>query len=213
MKTGFTMAETLITLGIVAIIASVAMPAFKNLRPNQEMMMLKKAYYLAGRVVSELINDDEFYPENDNELQAGFSQTAKAQYHGHDYEGDVKFCGLFAARMNVKGEVHCDSSINKNNTFVDYTAPGSGHFTTNDDIVWVLPINNFGSGSNNSKQSIYVDVNGEKPGNCFATNSSCRKPDRFEIKVDRFGKIFVEDSTTRKYLSMTDTTKSYMDMR
>ena len=76
-------------------------------------------------------------------------------------------------------------------------------------MVWVLPIGDFKKGQANSKQSIYVDVNGDRPGNCFAGTTGCKKPDRFEIKVDRWGKLYIEDEVTRKYLSITDTTKPY----
>ena len=209
MKKGFTLAESMLTMIIIAIVASIAIPAFKNAQPNQEMMMLKKAYYLTGRLINELINDDEFYPENEDENSGGFSQTNQVTYHGQSISGNTKFCELFAGRMNVKGNISCNASITKANTFPNNAAPvGNGHFTTNDGIVWVLPIGSFA----NAKESIYIDVNGEKGQNCFPSNS-CGKPDRFEIKIDRFGKMYVEDDATRKYLSTTDTTKSLREIR
>lgn len=223
MKNGFTLAETLITISLIAILASVAMPALNNLKPNQEMLMLKKVYYLTGRMVNELINDDDFYPDADFENQSGFSNVDNqppAMYHGHTYEGETKFCGLFAARMNVKGETHCDSGITNATVFTPNTPPtanadgSAGHFTTADGVVWVLPINDFDKGGAlDAKQTIYVDVNGEKPGNCFAGTANCSKPDRFEIKLDRFGRLYIEDETTRKYLSLMDTTKTYNEIK
>ena len=212
-RQGFTLAETLITLGVIATISAVLLPSLLNTKPNQEMMMLKKVYYLTGRMVNELINDEDFYPDDDEENKSGFSHVntiPEATYHGKEYKGNDKFCGLFAARMNVKGEIDCTAKTK----FAAGKAPGNGNFTTADGVVWILPISDFSrGGADDAKESIYVDVNGDKPGNCFPTDADCSNPDRFEIKLDRWGKLYIEDDVTRKYLSNTNVTKQYADLK
>jgi len=212
-RQGFTLAETLVTLAIISFVAAVAMPALFNTKPNQEMMMLKKVYYLTGRMVNELVNDEDFYPDDDEENKSGFSHVntiPEATYHGKEYKGDTKFCGLFAARMNVKGDVDCTTK----SKFTAGAAPGNGTFTTADGVVWILPISDFSrGGAADAKESIYVDVNGDRPGNCFPTDANCKLPDRFEIKLDRWGKLYIEDEVTRKYLSNTNVTKQYIDLK
>lgn len=217
MKKGFTLAETLVTLSIVAVVAAIGIPAIHSLRPNQEMLMLKKVYYLTGRTVNELINDEDFYPDDETENKSGFSHVhtiPEARYHGHEYSGDTKFCGLFAARMNLRGADHCEDGITLADTFPAGSAPGTGHFTTADYVVWFLPINDFDrDGADDTRQSIYVDVNGDKPDNCFETDSNCNKPDRFEIQLDRYGRLFVPEGVGRRYLSDTNTTKTYDELK
>ena len=215
-RKGFTLAETLVSMGILALVAAIALPSLMHTKPNQEMIMLKKVYYMTGRLVNELINDDDFYPDDTEEASSGFSNTnpdPPAKYHGRTYEGDTKFCGLFAARMNIKDvDANCSAGVTAESTFVAHSAPGPGHFTTADSVVWVLPIGSF-AGADNGKSAITVDVNGDRPGNCFVTDENCSKPDRFTIYVDRWGKIYVDDDLTRTYLTTTDTTKSYEDLK
>ena len=226
-KHGFTLAEVVITLGILGILATIALPMLNDSRPNQEMIMLKKVYYLTSRIVSELINDEDFYPDADKEEDSGFSHVTlmpaapEAKYHGREYSGDTKFCGLFAARMNLRDAAPNCTAQSVNSVFPAGSSPRGGTFTTADNVVWLLPITNFPNSAGDDghvadstgQASLYVDVNGEKPGNCFPNqvvgNGVCSKPDRFEIKVDRWGKLYIDDDVTRKYLSSSNTTKSY----
>lgn len=212
---GFSLGELIVTLTIIAFIAIITLPQLTRLRPNEEVLMLKKTYYLTGRVINELINDDVLYPEGDGEdgNSGGFSNTVVGRYHGIEAEGDSKFCTLVASRMNVRGRVDCDRSY----TFTAGQAP-EGNFTTTDGMVWALPIGNFAAGTeptgngSNIAQSIWIDVNGDKPGNCTYTDGNCSKPDRFEIKVDRWGKIYITDPLTRVYLQTTDNTKTHAEL-
>lgn len=208
---GFTLAETLVTLAIIGFIASICLPGLLRSAPNKEQIMLKKAFFIAGRNINELINDEELYPERNNTNTTGFSnvsitdQTAdgrEATYHGQQYSGNSKFCSLFAAKMNVRGNINCNRAR---------TLDQGGNFQSSDGIVWVLPINNFNSGNANSRQSIQVDVNGNSGRNCFEGNG-CTIPDRFTIFVDRYGRLTVPDGIEQEYLTRTTTNTSYQDI-
>lgn len=222
LNTGFTLAETLVTIGILSIIAAVTLPLINNIRPNQEQILLKKVYYLIGRNVTELVNDDDFYRDTGEDATAGFANTEAVKYHGSTYgsdaggdNGNKKFCELFAAKMNVKDNISCDPNIDLASSMQKGKAP-SGHFTTADGMVWLMPISNF-----SNKQSIYIDVNGEKGPNCFSeyayqmpSEYRCDEgngPDRFEINVDKYGKLEVPDKVSRIYLRRNDTSKNYKD--
>ena len=216
-KSGYTLAEVLIVMIVIGIIAAILMPMFGNLRPNQEQVMLKKAYYLAGRNVTELVNDDEFYAETDKEATSGFANTANVRYKGVDYGGNEKFCKLFAEKMNLKGGYSCSSNLNYATSMPKGQPAVSKTFTTADGMVWILPVSNFGS-----VQSIYVDVNGDKGPNCFSgyatnlnTSVKCAKsegPDRFEIRVNNLGKLTVPDQVSQLYLETNKTSKTYKDL-
>ena len=212
---GFTLAETLIALGVMGVVAAIVIPSLGRVKPNQEMAMLRKAYYLTSRTVNELINDEDFYPDTDNPNTSGFSNTNPehvARYHGRDYQGPGKFCGLFAARLNTRGAVNCDAA-----TSFSYRQAPEGNFETADGIVWSVPVGNFASGTaptgdgSNIAQEIVVDVNGRKRPNCFPGNRNCNNPDRYRMSVDRWGKIYVPDST-RVMLTASDMTKTYAQL-
>jgi len=219
-KHGFTLPEILITLTIVGIVAAIAMPALKGAKPNQEMIMLKKAYYLVSRTVGELINDEELYPDNEDHPELdGFANVSiqeqtgtEATYRNVSYGGNsplypsrLKFCGLFAARMNLVGSDRCSNIT----TFVGQNGRSvTGHFTTVDGMEWVMPITIFDTGMG----IIQVDVNGNRKGfNCFEGNG-CKEPDRFLIQVYKDGQIAVPpNGIERQYLSSQDNTRKYSE--
>ena len=210
---GFTLAEVLVTIGIIGVLSAITLPTLINTAPNKEQIMLKKAYYLISRTANELINDEDLYPERNDARFSGFSnvdihdQTAdgsQARYHGQEFWGNNKFCNLMAARMNVKGNITCDRAISLND---------GGNFTTADGIIWSLPINNFNQGNDNSTQNIQVDVNGIGGRNCFEGNG-CAIPDRFTIMIDRFGRLTVpQNGIEQEYLTRSSTNVSYSNIK
>ena len=219
-KYGFTLAEMMVTIGIIGVLAMVMLPAIKNSQPNQEMVLLKKSYYNVSRIVSELINDEDFYPDAEDQDRAGFKNTSisdltggiEATYHGLSFSGNSKFCGLFASKINTSqgGDPRtlCDARVSLNN---------GGNFSTPDGIIWSMPVGNFAGGS----EDIYIDVNGTGKGsNCaprdLAINGNgmraCARgtaPDRFVIRIDRFGAISMPSALERLYSTSTQINKTY----
>lgn len=193
-KKGFTLGEVAISLVIVGVLAAMFLPVIKNAMPNQEQLMFKKAYYLTERVVAEMVNDDDMYPELD-EVDAAqyFGNTSKIRSKGVEYEGNTKFCELFASKINKSSEVSCT-----NKTFTNGTEP-SGTVTGADGIEWILPVSDFASETEPEK--IYMDVNGRKKPNCFYNKTSCKEPDRFTIKVYQDGRIEADGTMEIEYLN------------
>ena len=205
---GFTMAEMLVTMAILGVIASVTLPIINQSRPNEEMIMLKKAYYNTARVVSELINDEDLYPEYDEDAeQSGFSNTAKAKINNSEYySGSSKFCHLFAAKLNAR-DVRCNARIGLNN---------GGNFKTLDGIVWSMPFGNF-SGT----EYIAVDTNGTKNNNCSLRSNlggsvgglrpcqGTKAPDQFVFTLDKFGGFQVVGDIEQQYVISTNTGRNY----
>ena len=222
-KSGFTLAEVMITVGIIGIIAAVTIPALINTMPNQELIMFKKAYYNTSRIVAELINDDDLYPDIENEDNpdiVGFAITnfveqlgldSEARYQGQDYEGTEKFCGLFAAKLNAS-QINCadSGSFSADNV--------QGNFTTTDGIAWAMPVADF-----QALEYIIVDVNGQKGNNCVDGEtynvvndraSECNDgdtPDEFAISVDKFGHIEAIGDVAKEYIRTTRTSQSYRE--
>ena len=214
LKRGFTLAEVLVTLAVIALIATITLPALWGSAPNKEQIMLKKAYYLLSRNVNEMINDEDLYPERDDERLSGFSNTdihdqtadgRQAKFHGQEYPGDrTKFCHLMAARMNIRGQVTCNAAR---------TLDQGGNFETADGIIWSIPITDFNRGGANVNAEVQVDVSGRSGRNCFE-GGNCTIPDRFRILVDRYGRITVpQNGIEQEYLTRSTTNVSYSDIR
>lgn len=181
MKKGFTLAETLVALAIIGVIAGIMVPAVQSIRPNKEMVMFKKAYYLAGKNISEIVNDESLYPETDEPATFGLANTENVQFRGNRYGGNTKFCGLLAAKFN--------------------TTCNNGSFTTADGMVWTVRNSDFSSG----QTVVRVDVNG---GNVECSDTAnCTKPDQFRFVVNRDGRIRPDGYLAGTYLLETDNTK------
>lgn len=164
----FSMAETLITLLIVAVLAVILIPIFKSLKPDANDAMSKKALNIMNRIINELISDDYLYPSNSN--YEGFSNLSSVRYNGMSHEGDTKFCTLFVSRLNL-------APASKINCVKDQKTA-----TSIEGIDWYLPISYF---SDNDYEIIKVDVNGEEKPNCLYNENNCKHPDQFEYKVPR----------------------------
>lgn len=218
MKKGFTLGEMTVTVGVVAFLAMVLLPMLKDIMPNQEQAMFKKAYYITERATAELINDDDLYPEPELDQEPYFGNTVKVNYKGEDYGADddgsdddkkAKFCGLFTSKLNRSSEIFCSEKDDNGNTlkFTDGTEP-KGTVTTTDGVVWLLPLDKFED--NDDPREIYIDVNGNKKPNCFydKDNSICRKPDRFTIKVYQDGRVMVDGTMEIEYLNKTNISKN-----
>lgn len=62
MKKGFTLTEIMIALAVIAILTVILMPMIFKMRPNQEVLMTKRAYNQTLTIVSEMINNEKCYP-------------------------------------------------------------------------------------------------------------------------------------------------------
>ena len=212
----FTMAELLVTMSIIGVIAAITIPIIRGINPNNEMMMFKKTYFTASRTINELINDEDYYPEADTPARSGFSHVLlageglpEATYNGRQYSGASKFCGLFASKLNISGDFNPDVNCNARRNL-----DAGGNFETTDGVRWSMPVGNFGG-----SELILVDVNGNKPNNCgeapvFGGNVCAGgvAPDRFAIRVFRDGRMEVPSEVARRYLTSQNTNKTYSEI-
>lgn len=199
MKNGFTLSEMVVTVGVVGVLALLLIPVLKDAMPNQEQAMFKKAYYVTERSVSELINDEDLYPEAVEGEPNFFGNTVEVTYKDITTSGASKFCELFTSKLNRTSDIKCSATTGHlPSKFTDNEAP-EGTITTTDGIVWVLPIDSFAD--NTDAREIYVDVNGRKQPNCFYDKTTCKKPDRFTIKVYQDGRVLADGTMEVEYLN------------
>lgn len=198
MKKGFTLAELMVCLALISVIATILMPAIERLKPNKKKVMFKKAYYLTERIVSELVNDEDLYPFIEGKV--GFDNTVEVDVNGVTYGGNVessdaaksKFCMLFASKLNTTSSVALANC--KNNNLTDGTFTPA--FSTTDAVQWILPVEGFPD--KNTFYKIIVDVNGPDTPNCL--DGACDDPDRFELQIRADGKMQVEGPKAKEYV-------------
>lgn len=64
---GFSLAEVLIVVACVIVIAVLCLQVLKKIIPAREARMFKKAYNLTARLVPSMVHDEDLYPEVDGQ--------------------------------------------------------------------------------------------------------------------------------------------------
>src|SRR5574344_359630 len=184
LKKGFTVAEVLITLTIIGVVAAMVLPSLLNTVPDNNKVMYKKAHAVLEQSVQTMVNGNAF---SDGNLGLPASKN---------------FCEVFSQVVNIVGSASCSGNA---------TSADSPSFVTADGIYWYLTQNynkpvdtstssayDEDSSSNANYVHIVVDVNGpSKKPNCGAaiqssySDSGCADPDRFMFGVRYDGKVSV----------------------
>jgi len=191
MKKAFTLAETVIVLAVIGVIATLLLRGLQDTQPDREKIMFKKAYQITERTVGEIVNDEAIYPYHSDKI--GFYNKEKAYVEGTDtfFEGDEKFCQFFARKVNTYAPALWDDA-NKQCTF-----------ETTDGISWIVPSNFDNTVSPKISQvTLTVDINGNKFPNTKDSNDPHR--DIFDIIVEFDGRVYVTGEKEIEFLKSHD---------
>lgn len=190
----FSLAEMLIALGIIAVLAMLAVPVLNSKKTAALAVKFRKAYSTTEYIVNYLINESGNYLPD-----VGFADTRAIAGEGLTN----KFCYWFKDALNVKIDYECPN-IGDNGTKLFAKAT--------DDILWHIYPAQFTTSDSNFNNKIIVDVNGEAKPNCFSSadcatykpagySCNCEKPDTFIIGVRYDGKVnIVNDEIATKIL-------------
>ena len=114
-KKGFTLAEALIALVIISVVAALALPLVNKFKPDVNKILFLKTYDALVESVNYLSGNEKLYPILDEKtglsyLKAPFGNTVEVSYNGNNYGGDsAKICELLS--LMLKGEnTSCDAS-------------------------------------------------------------------------------------------------------
>lgn len=180
-KNGFTLAEVLIAVGLVAVVAAITSPMISSIVPDKKKVQVLKVAKTVSEINNELLNSPVFYyrPSNSNSNCEGLDCTAlplASEWNNNLYNGNSKYMALLAAHMDT-------TSRNIN------AGASTGSFTSSDGVVWTFT----------APRVFNVDID-PRGRNCSA-GANCNNPDRFIFQVDKFGKVRGGDALTRVYLS------------
>lgn len=220
-KTGFTLAELLITLGIIGVVSALTFSIATKLTPDKNKVLCLKAFDTISKTVKELAADSKVYPtckdaNSDNNVNCKdyplFNTNRTSAFNNDLYSGDKKLCSLLAYSMGVnEANISCSDTpyaFNADSFNNDFSSNLS--FTTQNGMQWrIVPqVASSAVGTTGTYQTdIYVDINGSEAPNCIYNNDTCEKPDRFKFMVAATGQVYAADPYSVQYVT---TRKSFL---
>lgn len=216
-KTGFTLAELLITLAVIGIISAITLPAINKLMPDENKINCIKAYDTLSTLIKDLASNTKIYPvckdpgPDDDNLNCSeyplFNTNQPrllAAFNNERYSGDKKLCNLLASFMNVEDTSCEDDVYNFNAANFDTQFNNNKSFITANGMQWyVVPAvaSAYADDRGTFQTDVYVDVNGDKAPNCIYNADACEKPDRFKFMVAADGTVEIADPVSREYIN------------
>ncbi len=195
-KTGFTLTELLIAIGVVGVLAAILLPIIFNIMPDQKIMMAKRSFYAAQVVISDMINDQNCYPDREIEGYEGFDDYFK-------YKDCKLWQSTSASPQTPSGGA--SSAFTKFSTiFSDALGRNTTTGKTSDGMIWDV-ISNTGS---TYFADIVIDVNGIEKPNCGQSSltgtvggvaSQCaanNRYDRYTLHLKTNGQLVIDNSDT-----------------
>ncbi len=192
-KRAISLAEVLICLAVVGMIAGITMPVMTFVIPDKSETLHKKGDYIVEHTVSDIVNNDDYYPvkkvsttlENgtiQTEMIYGLRNTDQVLENGKYYGGETKFCELFASKFSLYPgtNIDCSSSANWN-------------FTSADGIKWKLPISNFAT--NTDLGIVFRTTDRRKGEDCFYDKQTCPDPNLFLYNITPEGRLYKQYAT------------------
>lgn len=214
-KKAFTLAEAVITLIFLSIIAAHIISSVNTTRPSSEKVLFKKAYSTVENTVSNLINDDRLYPVSYQQLtfnnltqecQKGFLETTTGTLD------DVNTKSTFIAYNDLVSNSKCNAGTKlvrlfcaSLNTTKANCSDYSCEFTTTDGMSWEIEENSspasYSPVACHSLSGLFpmlnikVDVNGPAEPNA---SEGVNIPDIYYMNVYYNGKVEVDKTRSPK---------------
>ena len=191
-KSAFTLAEVLITLGIIGVVAAMTLPALVGkYQEKQTITAVKAAYSIFSQASMRLVNDyGSFSALAQNSWVQGNDNTALKENANITIEAISKYLKAFKRCNKAKGcmaEYYTSLDGSQKYNWDNYTNLQTG-ILANGMTFWIL--NNCGNGDANETgcAQIGVDINGSKKPNVMGK-------DFFWFSITNNGKIRTQSET------------------
>ena len=200
-KRGYTLAEVLICVAIIGILAAIMLPLVNKYKPDPVKVMYIKTYDSLVEAINVMSSNASIYPITDEAntydyTKAPLYNTQTVEIAGTNYGGSAaKFCEVLALSFPLSDNPSCSSSPI---TYSDDSSFSNPSFTTSQGVQFVISTS---TDSTTTYQSdIYVDVNGDKGNNCIYKSNDCKQPDRFKFIVSGDGHVAIADPMGEQYI-------------
>ncbi len=232
-KHGFTLAETLITLGIIGVVAALTIPMANSLKPDENKVLYLKAFDTLTQTVQGLVSNTQIFPicrRVDNLNCSRFplfnmdQTTIVAKYNKAKYSGTAKLCNLLADSLGAENAdcskvalQNSDMASNKGESIdkaFDSLIDNQKFYTPNGmQFVFNQAQNSETTTQASYLLEIYVDINGNNLPNCIYDKDSCKNPDRFKFQLYADGTLRPADPMGIYYLNnRTSYTKKKVEL-
>lgn len=223
MKKAFTLAEVLITLGIIGVIAALIVPAISNVKPDKNKTAYLQVYDTISSTVNSLAHNSKIYPtckdlnevDNVNCDQNPLFNTnlpLEPRYRNNRYSGDKKLCSLMATSLGISdGDIDagCTDTVYAFNAANYTNGFANPSFVTKNGMRWRISpaVASSSDGTVGTYQTdIYVDIdatNNDTPNgdrSCIYDQNNCTEPDIFKFMVSANGEVTPADPMGRAYI-------------
>lgn len=163
-SSAFTLAETLLTIGIIGVVAAMTIPSLvKNIRGKILESQLKKSYSIMSQALEQFIEDEQQIPNPTNYTTSYYGKNSFLDIYSKYFKGQAHCLRYECKSLNIMG---FDDYIKRIKEYKNYTKNntinGTGAFTAclDDGII-----------TSNDSMLIVFDM-----GTCI--------PDRFILTVD-----------------------------
>ena len=156
-RAAFTLAEVLITLGIIGVVAAMTMPVIiQNARGKVLQTQLKKAYSILSQATQQFINDEQQIPnpQNCSNPESDFLKPLSKYFNGGTYCSKSECSEIFNKIITTYKNYPKNNVINGTGSFENCL--DDGFITTNDSMLII-----FDKGTCVSDRFLFtVDING-----------------------------------------------------
>ena len=206
----FTLAEAVITLPLLAVIAAILIPAATNITPSNVKTPFRNAYNITSTTVDNLVNNELLYPSSelissDIPIPKGFLYTETGTKHtmsdsnittysetndlAWEYEALTKNC-LCSKGTKLLRAFCCSMNVTAANCQDDNK---KCEYTTNNGMTWTITYDDSCTSANKDTKPIMaveVDVNGTGKPN----NANGERPDRYKFDIYYNGRVELNSS-------------------
>ena len=206
-KFGFTLAEMIIAIAVVGVLAAASVPLVNSIIPDREKVQVLKAYKQLKSINQEIISNPSIYDPNvpidpnnpNNQQRQGLLNTDPPLGWGPDNNALDDFINNNSKYSAILADYLKAEDYNYDN------ANSNGSFTTPDGMLWIV------EDEDNGIISITIDTkniinnennNADNTPNCSYGEQNCNSPDRFIFGVIATnGRVEGIDPLTRAYLA------------